>query len=171
MPSLLLIFFLSGTFWKSLPGGLYYHCFLFPVPILCCHSAYIILTAVLWIVHKFAFALVKPLDVVCPIRSLTPVMSCGRARCDYNLIKTNTLYFQVWTRPKFTSPSDLNLPLSFLNPDCSHADLQPWTLEQLCVHREIYFDSYSPFHQTLPVEAIFSAAQTTQETDFSSKPL
>lgn len=121
--------------------------------------------------RKFAFTLVTicprpPSDVVCQMRSftplyLTPVLSCGRARCDYNLIETNTLYFQVWTRPKFTSPSDLNLPLSFLNPDCSHADLQPRTLEQL----------FSVSSDAASGGRILCCSNHTGNRDLNSKPL
>lgn len=47
---------------------------------------------------------------------ITPVLSCGQAHCGYTPIETNTLYFRVWTKPKFTSPSNLNLPLGFSKP-------------------------------------------------------
>lgn len=154
--------------------------FLFPVPILCCHSSYTILTTELWIGHKFAFTLVTicprpPSDVLCQTRSLTPVYQHLCCHVVGHAVIT------IWSKQThFISRSErgpsLCLPLTwtslpvFLNPDCSHADLQPRTLGQLRVHREIHFDSYSPSHQTLPVEAVevFSAAQTTQEAEISA---
>lgn len=104
--------------WHSL------HCFLFPLSsILCCHSAYLILTTDLWNraqICIYARDNLSPTTFGCGLPDqiintcvLTPVLSCGRAHCDYNLIETNTLCFQVWTRPEFPSPSDLNLPSQF----------------------------------------------------------
>lgn len=105
---------------------------------------------------------------------LTPVLSCGQARCNYNLIKTNTFYFQVWTRPKFTSPSDLDVPLSFSKPrllPCRFAASNSWAIVRPPRDPLWLLFSVSSDAASGGSGGILCCSNHTGSRDFSSKPL